>query len=137
MGAHDALTSRLAGTYGFDAVWGWQRTGHRHDDLCHPGREPDHHVGDAGPGHPSLDRATDLPVIVDCDNGFGGLNNVVRTLVEFEAAGLAAICIEDNLFPKRNSLLGADTRRELVPRRRNRPDACGRRSGRRRVTASC
>jgi hypothetical protein len=38
-----------------------------------------------------LDRATDLPVVVDCDNGFGGLNNVVRTLVEFESAGLAAI----------------------------------------------
>jgi phosphoenolpyruvate phosphomutase len=62
-----------------------------------------------------IDRATDLPVVADCDNGFGGLNNVVRTLTEFDAAGIAAISIEDNLFPKRNSLMGSDTRRELIP----------------------
>jgi phosphoenolpyruvate phosphomutase len=62
-----------------------------------------------------IDSATDLPVIADCDNGFGGLGNVVRTLVEYERAGIAAISIEDNLFPKRNSLLGADTKRELLP----------------------
>jgi phosphoenolpyruvate phosphomutase len=62
-----------------------------------------------------IDHATDLPVIADCDNGFGGLGNVVRTLVEYERAGISAISIEDNLFPKRNSLLGADTRRELLP----------------------
>jgi phosphoenolpyruvate phosphomutase len=62
-----------------------------------------------------FDRATELPVVTDCDNGFGGLNNVVRTLESFDAAGIAAISIEDNLFPKRNSLLGSDTKRELVP----------------------
>ncbi|HET9457698.1 MAG TPA: isocitrate lyase/phosphoenolpyruvate mutase family protein, partial [Candidatus Limnocylindrales bacterium] len=62
-----------------------------------------------------IDHATDLPVIADCDNGFGGLGNVVRTLVEYERAGISAISIEDNLFPKRNSLLGADTKRELLP----------------------
>ena len=62
-----------------------------------------------------IDGATELPVIADCDNGFGGLGNVVRTLVEYERAGISAISIEDNLFPKRNSLLGADTKRELIP----------------------
>jgi phosphoenolpyruvate phosphomutase len=62
-----------------------------------------------------MDRATSVPVVVDCDNGFGAAANVVRTVREFEAAGLAGICIEDNLFPKRNSLFQGDTRRELVP----------------------
>lgn len=113
LGAHDALTSRLAGTYGFDAVW---VSGLAIATMTYA--IPDVNLTTMSETLEQairLDRATDLPVIVDCDNGFGGLNNVVRTLVEFEAAGLAAICIEDNLFPKRNSLLGADTRRELIP----------------------
>jgi len=113
IGAHDALTSRLAGSYGFDAVW---VSGLAVATMTYA--IPDVNLTTMTETLDQairLDRATDLPVIVDCDNGFGGLNNVVRTLVEFEAAGLSAICIEDNLFPKRNSLLGADTRRELIP----------------------
>jgi phosphoenolpyruvate phosphomutase len=51
---------------------------------------------------------------VDCDNGFGGFSNVVRTAVEFDRAGVAAVCIEDNLFPKRNSLYSGATQRELI-----------------------
>ncbi len=62
-----------------------------------------------------IDNATNLPVIADCDNGYGGLNNVVRTIKAYERAGIAAVCIEDNLFPKRNSLLAGQVRRELIP----------------------
>ncbi len=39
---------------------------------------------------------------------------MVRTTVEFDRAGVAAICIEDNLFPKRNSLYQGQAQRELV-----------------------
>ena len=56
-------------------------------------------------------------MVVDCDNGFGGFSNVVRTAVEFDRAGVAAICIEDNLFPKRNSLYQGQSKRELIPTR--------------------
>ena len=38
----------------------------------------------------------------------------MRTAVEFDRAGVAAICIEDNLFPKRNSLYQGQSIRELV-----------------------
>ncbi len=113
IGAHDALTSRLAEGYGFDAVW---VSGLAVATMTYA--IPDVNLttmNETLEQAVRLDRATDLPVVADCDNGFGGLNNVVRTLVEFEAAGLAAISIEDNLFPKRNSLLGADTKRELIP----------------------
>lgn len=113
IGAHDALTAKLIGSYGFDAVW---VSGLAVATMVHA--IPDVNLttmSETLDAAIRIDRATDLPVIADCDNGFGGLNNVVRTLVEFEAAGIAAISIEDNLFPKRNSLLGADTRRELVP----------------------
>lgn len=113
IGAHDALTSRMAADYGFDAVW---VSGLAVATMTYA--IPDVNLttmNETLEQAVRLDRATELPVIADCDNGFGGLNNVVRTLVEFEAAGIAAISIEDNLFPKRNSLLGADTKRELIP----------------------
>jgi phosphoenolpyruvate phosphomutase len=113
IGAHDALTARMAADYGFGAVW---VSGLAVATMTYA--IPDVNLttmNETLEQAVRFDRATELPVVTDCDNGFGGLNNVVRTLVEFEAAGIAAISIEDNLFPKRNSLLGSDTKRELVP----------------------
>ena len=43
----------------------------------------------------------DLPVIADADTGYGTALNVVRPVQEYEAAGVAAIQIEDQAFPKR------------------------------------
>jgi methylisocitrate lyase len=45
--------------------------------------------------------AVKIPAIVDADTGFGGGENVARTVREFEAAGLAGCHIEDQEFPKR------------------------------------
>ncbi len=113
IGAHDALTARLVASYGFDAVWvsglGVATMAYAIPDLNLTT------MSETLEAAVRIDRATDLPVIADCDNGFGGLNNVVRTLVEFEAAGISAISIEDNLFPKRNSLYTGESKRELIP----------------------
>src|SRR5215212_409496 len=46
-------------------------------------------------------RACALPLIVDADTGFGEALNVERTIVELEAAGAAAVQLEDQAFPKR------------------------------------
>jgi hypothetical protein len=52
----------------------------------------------------------DLPVICDADTGYGGVVAVRRTVEEFEAAGVAAIHIEDQISPKRCAQLpGART----------------------------
>lgn len=48
-----------------------------------------------------LVRAADIPLIVDADTGFGEPVNVERTIVELEAAGAAAIQLEDQRLPKR------------------------------------
>jgi methylisocitrate lyase len=45
--------------------------------------------------------AVDIPLIADGDNGYGGTLNVVRTVREYEQAGIAAIQLEDQVFPKR------------------------------------
>ena len=44
---------------------------------------------------------THLPLICDADTGYGGIFNIQRTVQEFEAAGVSAIHIEDQRFPKR------------------------------------
>jgi 2-methylisocitrate lyase-like PEP mutase family enzyme len=45
--------------------------------------------------------AVSVPVIADCDTGFGGIANVKRTVRMYERAGAAGLHIEDQVFPKR------------------------------------
>jgi len=45
--------------------------------------------------------AVKIPVIVDADNGYGNAINTMRTVREFERAGVAGIHIEDQVWPKR------------------------------------
>ena len=45
--------------------------------------------------------AVRIPVVVDADNGYGNALNVMRTVREFERAGVAGIHIEDQVWPKR------------------------------------
>src|SRR5947209_1328514 len=53
--------------------------------------------------------AVKIPAIVDADTGFGGAENVARTVRELERAGLAGCHIEDQEFPKRcGHLAGKD-----------------------------
>lgn len=49
--------------------------------------------------------AIDVPLIVDADDGYGGFANVKRTVEEFEQAGVAALQIEDQPFPKVSGLM--------------------------------
>jgi methylisocitrate lyase len=46
-------------------------------------------------------RAVRIPAVVDADTGFGGAENVGRTVYELERAGLAGCHLEDQEFPKR------------------------------------
>ena len=113
VGAHDALTGRLIEQRGFDAVW-VSGLGVTTAQLA----IPDLNLmtfSEALEAAVRVDRATALPVVADCDNGYGGFLNVLRTASEYERAGIAGICLEDNVFPKRNSLLGDDVDRALLP----------------------
>ena len=65
-------------------------------------------------------RAVKIPAIVDADTGFGGSENVARTIRELEAVGLAGCHIEDQQFPKRcghlsgKSLVDAEAMTEKI-----------------------
>lgn len=113
VGAHDALSAQLIDAHRFDAVW---VSGFGVSTMTHA--IPDVNLvtmTETLAAATRIDTATELPVIADCDNGFGGIGNLVRTLREFERAGVAAICVEDNLFPKTNSLYAGESRRDLIP----------------------
>src|SRR6185437_1099501 len=56
-----------------------------------------------------LSRSIGIPLIVDADTGFGEAVNVERTVIELEAAGAAAIQLEDQQLPKRCGHLSGKT----------------------------
>ncbi|RPH51270.1 MAG: carboxyvinyl-carboxyphosphonate phosphorylmutase [Desulfobacteraceae bacterium] len=57
--------------------------------------------------------AVDIPLIADGDTGYGGVLNVMRTVHEFEKAGVAALQLEDQVFPKR---CGHMEGKQLIPK---------------------
>ena len=98
-GCYDALGARLVEQAGFDAVY---MTGFG-SSAARLGR-PD--VGlmtlsEMVDNAHRIAQAVDVPLIADADTGFGNAINVVRTVHEYEAAGAAAIHLEDQVMPKR------------------------------------
>lgn len=47
-----------------------------------------------------INRAFDVPLLVDADHGYGNALNVMRTVQELETAGVSALTIEDTLLPR-------------------------------------
>ena len=108
-GAHNGLSARLVQEAGFEGVWA---SGF---EISASWAVPDANIltmAESLAATRQMVDAVDIPVIADCDNGFGNAINVIRTVKDYEAAGVAGICIEDNVFPKRCSFY-AGVKREL------------------------
>lgn len=109
-GAHDALSAKLIEQVGFDGVWvssfGLSAAQKAVPDANVLTMTESLEVAK------NINQAVSIPVVADCDNGYGNAINVMRTANEFSAAGIAAISIEDATFPKRCSLYGG--RHDLV-----------------------
>ncbi|MFW0797411.1 oxaloacetate decarboxylase [Gordonia sp. CPCC 205515] len=98
-GAFDALSARLVQEAGFDAVY---MTGFG-TAASLLGR-PDVGLATATEMTDNARRiaaCVDLPVIADADTGYGNPLNVIRTVRDYETAGVAAIQLEDQVAPKR------------------------------------
>lgn len=52
--------------------------------------------------------ASDLPILLDGDTGYGNFNNMRRLVRKLEQRGIAGVCIEDKQFPKTNSFIGGE-----------------------------
>lgn len=110
-GAYDALSAKLVETSGFDAIW----AGSFAISATHA--LPDASIltmTDFLRAAENMVDACNIPVIADCDTGFGGPANVSHAVKKYEKDGIAGMSIEDKIFPKQNSLL-EDARQELLP----------------------
>jgi phosphoenolpyruvate phosphomutase len=101
-GAFDAMSAKLVEINEFDAVWAGSFA-----------ISATHAVPDASimtmteflQVAKNMVDSCDIPIIADCDTGFGGPSNVSHLVKQYEQAGVAGISIEDKIFPKQNSLL--------------------------------
>src|SRR6516162_11097620 len=58
-------------------------------------------LGEIEAGIRDIVAASDLPVLVDCDNGYGDVKTVVHTINAYERLGAQAVFFEDQISPKR------------------------------------
>ena len=126
VGAHDALSAKLVVAAGFEVVWA---SGF---GISTVNAVPDANILTMTEMLEAVKRmlaAVDVPIIADCDSGYGNAINTMRTVREFSRQGVAGICLEDNVFPKRCSFYSS-VRRELVPRRSTRTRSAPRRAPR-------
>ena len=101
-GAFDAMSAKLIEINEFDAVWAGSFA-----------ISATHAVPDASimtmteflQVAKNMVDSCNIPIIADCDTGFGGPSNVSHLVKQYEQAGVAGISIEDKIFPKQNSLL--------------------------------
>jgi len=110
MGAHNGLTAKLAELNGFDGVWASGL------EVSASYAVPDANILTMTQYLQAASAMSDvvsIPVVADCDTGFGNSNNVMHMVRKYEAAGIAAVSIEDKKFPKVNSYIPG--RQELAP----------------------
>ncbi|MFI6444115.1 isocitrate lyase/phosphoenolpyruvate mutase family protein [Kitasatospora sp. NPDC050543] len=110
VGAHDGLSAKLVQQAGFEAVWASSFEISASHGLPDASLVTMTQYLDAAT---AMDAVTDVPVIADCDTGFGGPMNVAYAVKRYARIGIAAMCIEDKLFPKINSF--AADGQDLLP----------------------
>jgi len=105
MEAHSGLSARIAEEAGFAAIWA-------------SGLSISASLGVRDANEASWTQvldvveymadATDLPILLDGDTGYGNFNNVRRLVGKLESRGVAGVCLEDKLFPKTNSFINGE-----------------------------
>jgi phosphoenolpyruvate phosphomutase len=104
--AHNGLSARIVEEAGFKGVWG-------------SGLSLSAQFGVRDNNEASwtqvlemlefMSDATRVPILFDGDTGFGNFNNMRRLVAKLEQRDIAAVCIEDKLFPKTNSFIGGES----------------------------
>jgi len=102
MEAHNGLSARIAQDVGFEGLWA-------------SGLSISAALGVRDNNEASwtqvlevvefMSDATQIPILLDGDTGYGNFNNVRRLVRKLEQRQVAGVCIEDKLFPKTNSYI--------------------------------
>lgn len=105
MEAHNGLSAKLAAEAGFEALWA-------------SGLSISAALGVRDNNEASwtqvlevlefMSDATELPILLDGDTGYGNFNNARRLVRKLEQRNIAGVCLEDKLFPKTNSFISGE-----------------------------
>lgn len=109
-GAYDALSARIIEAEGFEAVvaGGYAAIG----SMLAQADMGQSNMRDYADHYARICAAVEIPVYVDADTGFGGVNNVRQMVRAFEAAGVAGVFISDQVFPNRCGYLPG---KQIIP----------------------
>jgi 2-methylisocitrate lyase-like PEP mutase family enzyme len=109
-GAYDALSARVIEAEGFEAIvaGGYAAIG----SMLAQADMGQSNMRDYADHYARVCAAVSVPVYVDADTGFGGVNNVRQMVRTFEAAGVAGLFISDQVFPNRCGYLPG---KQIVP----------------------
>lgn len=105
MEAHNGVSARIAEEAGFKGIWA--------GGLC---MSAQFGVRDSNEASWTqvlemlefMADASTVPILLDGDTGYGNFNNVRRLVRKLEQRGIAAVCIEDKIYPKTNSFIDGD-----------------------------
>lgn len=105
MEAHDGISARIVEEAGFKGIWG--------SGLCISAAMGVRDNNEASWTQvleilEFMSDASTIPILIDADTGYGNFNNVRRLVRKLEQRNIAAVCIEDKLFPKTNSFINGE-----------------------------
>lgn len=109
-GAYDALSARIMEAEGFEAICagGYAAIG----SMLAQADMGQSNMRDYADHYARVAAAVEVPIYVDADTGFGGVNNVRQMVRAFEAAGAAGVFVSDQVFPNRCGYLPG---KQVVP----------------------
>src|SRR5471032_3187444 len=105
MEAHNGLSARIVREAGFKAIWASGLTISAQFGVRDNNEASWTQVVDM---LEFMADASDLPILLDGDTGYGNFNNMRRLVRKLESRGIGGVCIEDKIFPKTNSFIDGE-----------------------------
>lgn len=106
MEAHNGISAKIVERTGFEAIWGSGLTLSGSRGVRDSNEMSWTNLVDQ---LETMSDAVDIPILFDGDTGFGNYNNARRLVRKLEERGIAAVCMEDKLFPKTNSFVNSES----------------------------
>lgn len=105
MEAHNGLSAKIVEEAGFKGIWGSGLTISASESVRDSNELSWTQVLDIVE---FMSDATNIPIMLDADTGYGNFNNMRRLVRKLEQRNIAAACIEDKIFPKCNSFINSE-----------------------------
>lgn len=105
MEAHNGISAQIVEKAGFKGIWGSGLSMSAQFGVRDSNEASWTQVVDM---LEFMSDATEIPILLDGDTGYGNFNNMRRLVKKLEQRGIAGVCIEDKQFPKTNSFIDGE-----------------------------